>query len=184
MKIAIIGWGSLIWDPRDLPREGIWQTGGPKLPIEFSRISKDCRLTLVIDFTNEKYVPTRYVLTPRVDINDAINDLRAREGTSKKNIGFVDLRNNREESGDNCPKKACEIIKQWCRKNNFDGAVWTALPSNFREEIEKEFSIDAAIDYLKDLPKSARKNALRYIRNAPEEVMTPLRIKLKEASII
>lgn len=86
MKIVILGWGSLIWDPRGLPREGIWQIGGPKLPIEFSRISKDCRLTLVIDVENKKYVSTRYVLSPRVDIDDVIKDLalREREGLTKR----------------------------------------------------------------------------------------------------
>ncbi len=38
MKIAILGWGSLIWDRRDLQIAGDWQQGGPVLPIEFSRI--------------------------------------------------------------------------------------------------------------------------------------------------
>jgi hypothetical protein len=49
LKIVILGWVSLIWDPRGLPREGPWQEGGPIFPIEFSRVSNDCRLTLVID---------------------------------------------------------------------------------------------------------------------------------------
>jgi hypothetical protein len=48
MRIAVIGWGSLIWDPRELDRQGRWHTCGPRLPIEFARISKDVRLTLVI----------------------------------------------------------------------------------------------------------------------------------------
>ncbi len=48
-KIGIIGWGSLIWDPRGLPIKCKWHKNGPELPIEFSRISQDGRLTLVID---------------------------------------------------------------------------------------------------------------------------------------
>ena len=44
MKIAILGWGSLVWDSRQLPHSGEWHTGGPVLPIEFSRVSKDGRL--------------------------------------------------------------------------------------------------------------------------------------------
>jgi hypothetical protein len=43
MKIAIVGWGSLIWDPRDL------HLATAILPIEFSRISDNGRLTLVVD---------------------------------------------------------------------------------------------------------------------------------------
>lgn len=38
-QIAIIGWGSLVWDPRDLPIESPWHDDGPELPIEFARIS-------------------------------------------------------------------------------------------------------------------------------------------------
>ncbi len=40
MKIAILGWGSLIREPRGLPIDGEWQKDGPVLWIEFSRISQ------------------------------------------------------------------------------------------------------------------------------------------------
>lgn len=36
LRIVFLGWGSLIWDPRELPVIGDWQSGGPVLPIEFS----------------------------------------------------------------------------------------------------------------------------------------------------
>ena len=29
MKIAVLGWGSLIWDKRELSIIGDWQVGGP-----------------------------------------------------------------------------------------------------------------------------------------------------------
>ena len=50
MKIAILSWGSLLWQPKDLQfnQEIGWSNNGPMLPIEFARISKDGRLTLVI----------------------------------------------------------------------------------------------------------------------------------------
>ena len=58
MKIAILGWGSLLWQPKDLQfdKEIGWSKNGPMLPIEFARISKDGRLTLVItkDWTYSK----------------------------------------------------------------------------------------------------------------------------------
>ena len=38
-NIAILGWGSLIWDPRDLQFDGQWRENGPLFPIEFSRPS-------------------------------------------------------------------------------------------------------------------------------------------------
>jgi hypothetical protein len=52
MNIAILGWGSLVWDQRVLPTESEWNSEGPRLPIEFSRVSQDGRLTLVIDSCN------------------------------------------------------------------------------------------------------------------------------------
>jgi hypothetical protein len=52
-KIAILGWGSLIWDKREEFERlhGPWQSDGPSLKIEFSRISstRGGALTLVID---------------------------------------------------------------------------------------------------------------------------------------
>ena len=184
MRIAIIGWGSLIWDPRDLPREGIWQAGGPKLPIEFSRVSKDCRLTLVIDEKGVE-VPTQFVLSPRTSLDDALNDLASREGTHRAKIGFVDLLNN-ESSHRKYPEQVDVSVQltKWCKKKRFDAALWTALVPNFKEQTGRDFDVDNAVAYLKGLPKGARKNALKYIDCAPEEVETRLRTKLRVPGIM
>ena len=185
MKIAILGWGSLIWNPQNLPREGTWHKDGPNLPLEFSRVSRDCRLTLVIDEENGVVVPTRYVLSPRMDINDAVHDLRVREETIKKWIGFVDLRRGkcsnvkfREQAN------VHKIVHDWCERSKFDGAVWTALPPSFSKETNSDYSVENAVTYLKGLPKTAKKIALKYIQNAPEEIRTPLRVELINLGMI
>jgi len=185
MRITVIGWGSLIWDPRGLPREGMWEKGGPVLPIEFSRVSEDCRLTLVIDDANGNECTTQYVRSPRADLDDAIRDLQLREGTGKKWIGFVDIVHGKTS----CSMFPEQIdvsgqIHRWCAKTEFDAAVWTALRSNFNDEKKKAFSVNAAVDHLQDLPQTARINAFKYIQNAPARIDTPLRRRLLELGLI
>lgn len=176
MKIAIIGWGSLIWKPERLENHyiGDWQTGGPCLPVEFSRVSQDGRrLTLVIDEANGEYVPTRFVTSKRCNLQDVITDLRKREGTGCKNIGCV-YTHPTTNHDNGFPQS--EVIRKWATCNKFDAAVWTALESNFKKQKQKEFSVDEATKHLQKLLKDAEDaTARKYIENAPPEVCTPLR---------
>src|SRR5687767_5829807 len=95
MTILIIGWGSLIWDSRDLPLEGEWTKNGTVVPIEFSRISNDGRLTLVIDEQNGEDATTRYAFSRRKTLEEAITDLQIREAVTKRDqIGFIDRKRN------------------------------------------------------------------------------------------
>jgi hypothetical protein len=140
MKIAILGWGSLIWDKRDLPIVGDWQMHGPVLSIEFSYISSDGRLTLVIDEKNGTAVTTQFARSACDNLNDAVASLRKREKTTKERIGFVNLMSNTERdwSRQHHPT-ACDRIKAWARTHNWEAVVWTALTSNFRRSLENHF---------------------------------------------
>jgi hypothetical protein len=94
MKIAILGWGSLIWNPGELKTSGDWQYDGPHLPIEFARVSGDQRLTLVIR-PNSKKVKTLYTTSSFSDLQSAIENLQIREKcTDIKKIGYLDFVNN------------------------------------------------------------------------------------------
>jgi hypothetical protein len=127
MKIAIIAWGSLVWDPRTLPITSDWNNNGPMLKIEFSRVSKDGRLTLVVDPDNGEEVKTYFAQSKRNDLGDAIADLRDREGTIRKRIGFVDLirvSDSKAEFADQVD--VFTTIQDWCRSQNYNAAVWTA----------------------------------------------------------
>lgn len=181
MKIAIIAWGSLVRDPRTLKIKDDWCNSGPELNIEFSRVSKDGRLTLVIDAYNGAKVKTYFAQSKRNDLGDAIADLRDREETIRKRIGFIESTNDNSSKVEFSDQiDVFQNIQAWCKNSNYDAAIWTALPSQFKEQTSLPFSVDNAIGYLRGLPKSAKSNALEYIRNAPKEVVTPVRRKIKK----
>lgn len=175
MVTVILGWGSLIWD--DYPtfdrQRGEWQDDGPTLRLEFSRISGRKRkgaLTLVIDSDNGTDCRVKYAQSRRCNPNDAICDLRSREGTILNRVGyyFVDS----DESG---VPEVPDSIKTWARRKGIDVVVWTGLGSNFSDKEGLPFSVPKAISYLKKLPPAGRKAAAEYMKRAPKSVDTPLR---------
>lgn len=185
MKIAILGWGSLLWDVENgkdkiLKTKGDWNDNGPILPLEFSRISSSRKgaLTLVIDPDNGRMCQTSYILSTRKNLEDSIGDLREREGTSDHRIGFVNLIDGSQRS--NVMPTAVDIIGEWAHAMNFDAVVWTDLPSNFKEKTEKDFSPKSATIYLeKELNKEENPTgfeaAHEYISKAPEAIKTSFR---------
>jgi hypothetical protein len=186
MCIAILGWGSLINEPRGLPIAGEWQKDGPMLWIEFSRISKcgvraGC-LTLVIDERSDEEIQALYVVSARTDLSQAIADLQTREGMSPDDIGFCEVASGRfAPSALNRHPKSCERIHAWALKKRFDSVIWTALPRRFQDAIGVPFSPAAALKYLNSLSAPTKENALRYIHSAPEQTMTPFRRLLLES---
>jgi hypothetical protein len=188
MRIGIIAWGSVVWRPEHLPfsdSDPEWHDNGPELPLEFSRISKDARLTLVLDSTGTP-VPTLHRKSSRSCLIDAASDLKEREGTLMKHIGFI--------TADGKINSFTEYSKQlhihdrmltWLttQKERYDAAVWTALPPNFSDQ-RTAFTNDAATDYLLALPEIVRKHALEYIQKAPVQIATAFRQHLSEKKII
>ena len=173
MKIAILGWGSLIWDQRELPTLGEWKKGGPVLPIEFSRISSDGRLTLVIDEENGVPVTTRYAQSASGDLGRAIEDLSQREGSPASRIGVVSQTIQNKRAG-------FETIKAWAKTHKWDAVVWTGLHSNFKDERQVPFTVKNGLGYLKSLSGEKKAKAREYLERAPEEVQTPLRKAIGE----
>ena len=185
MKIAILGWGSLVWDPRSLNidkevgKNG-WFNGGPALPIEFSRISSDRRLTLVIDPAGSD-VSVLFAFSTFEKMDEAILDLAVREGCSKGRIGFF-IR----ESGETHPSdfEYEERIREWIGKHQFvEVVIWTNLDSKlFFEDAGKRINIkkENLMEYLKNLPAHIQPKAEQYVRMAPSSITTPLRAQIEK----
>ena len=181
MQIAIIGWGSLLWDlevlePHVVPE---WQrAAGPSLPLEFSRVSpKRLRaLALIIDPDHGTECQTSLVNSRRDRLEDTVSDLAARERAPLDRIGFASKNGAWQSTIPGIEGN----VGTWLISSGYDGAVWTDLPANFRDETGAQFSIHRAISYLKTLNGNALLEAKRYIELAPEESMTALRQALGE----
>lgn len=183
MKIAVIAWGSLVREPEPLRIASAFAASGPQLPVEFCRIStsgarKDC-LTLVIDGDDGTLCRTYSAPSALTTLDAAIDSLREREGARAHDIGFVDLvSGKRGEAGVERHPEAVETIAAWAEAAGYQAAIWTALPSNFREAYGEPFSLTAAVAYLEKLEASdpaAFAAALAYIRDAPPEIETAVR---------
>ncbi len=180
-QIAFLGWGSLIWEPNfafDKWHEA-WNLDGPSLPLEFSRVSSTRlgALTLVIDRKHGQATTVLYCLSKRKNLDDAIEDLRRREGTALKNIGFIAKQGAAHRARD---KESKEAISNWLsEKPGLSAAVWTDLESNFETVRGKQFSIDSAVDYLQGLDVAAKVKAAEYVWRAPSSVKSSLRETLE-----
>ncbi len=176
MKIAILAWGSLIWDPRTIKynKSVGWVPNGPKLPIEFARISGDGRLTLVIKEGCVE-VQTYYGISLYSEIDEAVLDLALREGCPKKRIGCV-VKSNKFDLNNSIQS----AIFSWLSINEFDAVIWTDLKSNFLDKLGFAFSETDALNYLKYLTLDKQIIAEEYIRKAPLEINTHLRQKIED----
>lgn len=180
MRIGVLGWGSLIWDLRDLSVASNFSLSGPILPVEFCRVSGNDnpprRLTLVIDDDVGVQCQTYVALSSFDDLEAARENLRGREGLAHVNgIGFAVKGGHTSARATERHPKAVTAIEAWLAASDFDAVIWTALANNFAERAGEAFSVDTAIRFLEAQPADHLPRALEYIRKAPEQVQTPVR---------
>lgn len=180
-QTAILGWGSLLWEGGsefEQWHDG-WKNDGPSFKLEFSRVSavRLGALTLVIDPKDGAATTVAWCLSKRKDPDDAVADLRCREGCAVRDIKRLTLPALAE--GPAQPDEDPEIAA-WGRARKLDVVVWTGLHSNFAKRVGKPFSVPEAISYLKGLPAPAKVRAAEYIWRAPEFVRTPLRTAVEQ----
>jgi len=177
MRIAVLGWGSLIWCPRDLRIKGQWYEDGPLLPIEFARVSKDERLTLVL-FPGANNQKTLWAYSFCEDLDEAIENLREREETNQMKIGFVSIPGSRSRC--QAVPQVHGRIRKWVEEKGLDAVVWTDLSANFKKEAKMDFSEDNVITYLRRLKGKELEEAEKYVRRVPEQVKTNIRRRIEK----
>ncbi len=170
MRLACIGWGSLLWRPESLPLGGAWRADGPVLPIEFARISPDGRLTLIIH-PGAAPVTTYWAALAVPDLASAVRVFAARERCEPRYIG----RWSAAEAVSEVAPLALDVVPGWARAQELDGVVWTDLPATFAARTGRPLSPEAAVAYLSGLEGELRARSETYLRRAPAQTRTALR---------
>ncbi len=180
-RIAILGWGSLIWSPRGLSMTGHWQPG-PSLPIEFARKSADGRLTLVL--YGDHLVPTFWARSGYDNLQDACENLRQREGNAR--AGDIHFSTGQELGGgggqDPSPSAldVSHLVGAWLASMpGVDAALWTGLPPRGFVQRDPSAFTEAVLTYLVGLTGETAARAEEYVRRAPAAVRTPIRTAME-----
>ncbi|MNH81515.1 hypothetical protein D3C81_1165580 [compost metagenome] len=174
-RIASLGWGSLIWEPKGFPIQG-WFEDGPLIPAEFARQSQDGRITLVLVDT-ERLVPSMWAVMDSVDLASAVEALRSRENIPRKN---VEKHVCRWSAGQPSPRLIPDL-SEWANVHDVAHVIWTGLPPKFNDA-EITPSAEQVVEYLEKLTGEKREKAERYVRLAPRQIDTQYR-RCIEASL-
>ena len=113
-RYAVIGWGSLIWDLDDLAPHvtGPWRMrAGPRLPMEFARVSPKRKMGLAVCLDETHGVPcrTHVIASLRRRLWRATIDLARRERASPRRIGAVCLESG-GRAGAACDRGRCRWL--------------------------------------------------------------------------
>ncbi|MGP0630604.1 hypothetical protein ACTRW9_12940 [Nitrospina sp. 32_T5] len=176
MTLACIGYGSLIWSPRNLAphlkHPNRWFGDGPALPVEFARESDRRRITLVV-VPGHPASTTYWTPYNHAHIDEAREQLADREGCGIEHIGVMTAYGRTESA---LPPSLLGILKTWMEEKQLEGLVWTELPCGFKMSPGKRPTVDEVCAYLEGLiERGEHENAEEYIRKAPLQIDTPYR---------
>ena len=180
MGVAVIGWCSLIWEPKDLPLQSKWHANGPVLPLEFARLSNDGCVTLVVH-PGEPPQPTYWALSSCDDWEQAREDLQKRERCPDIQSIHVLTSQGKFHGKDRCAE-IMESVSTWLTsKPQINAALWTGLGegNNWHKRLKQKFAPNLAFSYLSSLEGEEMARARRYIIKAPSRIRTELRKRIE-----
>lgn len=169
MRIACLGWGSLVWDTQTLPVITPWNEDGPLLPVEFARKSSKDRVTLVLTSCAQP-IKTLWALFSVADMQTARDALCKREGTKLQYIGYW-------PNADQIQSEVFSLIGNWAEQHSLHGVVWTALPPRWNDTNGVVPTIEQVLKYLRG--PGDRSAAEQYVRNTPLQVRTTYRGRIE-----
>jgi len=175
MRIAVVGWGSLIWNPGGLNMTGRWRPDGPHLPVEFARRSSRGRLTLAIEPSSEEQ-PTYWAVLGLTQLDEARSNLREREGARYEEAIKSVRRADRDITGDAIAGR----IRRWMDAHpDIDAVMWTGLASTLTGT--RASIIAQAVAYLRslDVVSADYANAREYVVKTPPQVQTAVRREMR-----
>ncbi len=183
-RVAILGWGSLLWDRRTLKICGQWRSDGPLLPIEFARTSGLNNKEGKLPYLSLVLHPSAGLIRTYWDVSlltkhrdDAICDLRQREGCNLSCIAYLPRDGQPQCSIPGVEERILEWLNS--KKGELDAVIWT----NLRPKLKKRevFTVEESIKWLDSLRKRKRHGrAEEYIRKAPSQTDTCLRRQVRE----
>ena len=166
-QIACLGWGSLVWDPRDLPIHRRWFEDGPLVRAEFLRQSQDQRITLVLH-KDVPFVRSLWALMPVASLVEAREKLALREGIKDTRIA-QDI-GAWSQGAPEVPVIA--DLAAWAAARGIEHVVWTALPPKFTGTAGRVPTEAEVVQHLSGLKGPTRDVAEQYIRRTPRQVDT------------
>jgi hypothetical protein len=171
--IACLGWGSLIWDPRELPIHRHWFEDGPLIKVEFMRKSMDNRVTLVLDESAET-VRSLWATMTVTKLEAAKKALKDRENCPSNYIASW-------SKGDQANHPCILDLDEWAEQRSITHVIWTNLPCKIKENYDNP-TLEQIIEHLSGLRGPERDNAENYVRRTPAQIDTPYRRHI-EASL-
>lgn len=166
MKIACLGWGSLIWKPAELPVQGQWHANGPHLPVEFCRVGETGELATAL-CVDAVPVPVQWAWLELTDLASACAALKQREGIpDDRHDGIGSLLVTHYPAGP---------LVQWAGEQGIEALIWTALPPRFDAVEGRVPSAMAAVDYLGTLEGETLEHARTYMEAVPAQIATTYR---------